>query len=315
MAGAIRRRVRSPHIRDVLLRFATYAGSDPRRAPATLGCITHVEMALGGYGVAGGIGALVRAMVRVAERQGVELRLGEPVEQVLVSAGRATGVRTPRGELPAEVVVSNAEVAHLHADLLGRKAPAAPTSTSGWNAIVRAAVADRAAHTVLFPATYGDEFVDLFDRRRVPRDPALYVCAQRLAHAREGWPGEEPLFLMVNAPPVGAGEEPDAEALEATSMRRLREAGLVDAGARVLWRRTPRGLAERFPRSQGALYGAAHDGPTAALFRPSNRVSGVGGLFVASGTAHPGGGLPLVALSGRAAANEALRDLGLPGAA
>jgi 1-hydroxycarotenoid 3,4-desaturase len=311
MAGAIRARVREPHLRDVLLRYATYAGSDPRRAPATLGCIAHVELALGGYGVAGGIAALVRALVRAAERLGVTVRLGEPVRGVIVRGGRACGVVTDRGALEAEVVVSNAEVAHLHGALLGRGEPPAPTSTSGWTAIVRAAGRDdRVAHTVLFPRDYEREFVDLFDARRVPEDPTVYVCAQRVCHRRDGWGAEEPLFVMVNAPPVGEAPE-DAELavrLGAQVLERLRGAGLADASARVVWSRTPAGLAEAFPGSRGALYGAAHDGPMAALRRPGNRVAGVAGLYVASGSAHPGGGLPLAALSGRAAAHAALED-------
>jgi 1-hydroxycarotenoid 3,4-desaturase len=308
MGSAIAARVRDPHLRDVLLRYATYAGSDPRVAPATLGCIAHVELALGGYGVSGGIGALVAALVRAATRLGVEVRLGTPVRRVVVGDGRVTGVVTDQGELPASVVVSNAEFAHLHADLLARGPAPRPTSTSGWNAIVRGPVTPRAAHTVLFPTDYPQEFVDLFDRARVPTDPTVYVCAQRASHHRAAWPdGTEPLFVMVNAPPTDR-ETDGWDALEQLVVARLAAAGLAAADAPVAWRRTPAGLAARFPGSLGALYGPAHDGMFAALRRPGNRVPGVRGLYVASGSAHPGGGLPLAALSGRAAVAAVLED-------
>ena len=55
MQGALEARVRSPYLRDVFARFATYNGSDPRKAPATLHCIAHVEMGLGSFGGKGGI--------------------------------------------------------------------------------------------------------------------------------------------------------------------------------------------------------------------------------------------------------------------
>ncbi|MCA9493029.1 MAG: FAD-dependent oxidoreductase, partial [Myxococcales bacterium] len=222
MEGAVRARVSDPRLRDVLLRYATYAGSDPRRAPATLHCISHVELALGGFGVRGGIGALVAALVRAAERMGVALRTGSPARRVLVEDGRAVGVALDEGELRADVVVSNAEVAHLHQALLGRTDVPRPTSTSGWTAIVSARTQERAAHTVLFPADYDQEFVDLFDRARVPVDPTVYVCAQRAAHGRGTWDdGTEPLFVMVNAPPDD-GSATDWGALEALVLRRLR---------------------------------------------------------------------------------------------
>ena len=313
MDAAIRAYVRDPYLRDVLWRFATYAGSDPRRAPATLSCIAHVELALGGYGVSGGIGMLVQALARTARRLGVEIRLQEPVRAVRVAHGRVTGVETDRGVVEASIVVSNAETRHLLGVLLaGRPMPPAATSTSGWNAIVAATrTSDRAGHTVLFPRTYDHEFRDLFDRHQTPHDPAVYACAQGVTHANPGWPEHEPLFLMVNTPPVADGAPDDADAfgaLEEHVMGRLVANGLIETGDTIRWRRTPGGLAMRFPHSGGALYGRAHDGPWAALARPSNRVRGIRGLYVASGTAHPGGGLPLAALSGRAAAAAAVQD-------
>lgn len=313
MDAAIRAKVREPHLRDVLLRFATYAGSDPRRAPATLSCIAHVELALGGFGVAGGIHALVGALARTAERLGVELQTGRAVRVVRVERGRVVGVDTDQGAFDAEVVVSNAETRHLLGTLLpGRSTPRPATSTSGWNAIVAATrTPGRAGHTVLFPNVYDHEFRDLFDRNLAPDEPAVYACAQGVTHANPGWEAQEPLFVMVNAPPLADGAEEDGErfrSLEAHVLERLSGSGLTAAGDPVRWRRTPGGLAERFPGSGGALYGRAHDGPWAALSRPGNRVSGVRGLYVASGTAHPGGGLPLAALSGRAAAAAVQED-------
>jgi phytoene dehydrogenase-like protein len=87
---------------------------------------------------------------------------------------------------------------------------------------------------------------------------------------------------------------------------RLTGAGILDADSRLLWQRTPTDLAQRFPRSRGSIYGASSNGLTAAFQRPGNVVPRVAGLFLASGSAHPGGGLPLAAQSGRTAARAAL---------
>ena len=318
MRGAIDGNVRDPHLRHLLWRYATYNGSDVRRAPATLNCIAHVELGLGGFGVEGGIRALVDACVRACERVGVQFHYQRPARRILLSTdGRVTGVDTDAGHLPARVVVANADASAVRTHLLpsgtrhGLSAPR-EASTSGWTGILRARRRDeapRVAHTVVFPENYLAEFEDLFDRDRPPADPTVYLCAQEACHGRPGWPDAEPVFVMANAPAHHAG---DCAELRARVETRLDAAGLRAPEDAWIWERTPAGLAAEHPGSGGALYGAASNDAFAAFRRPPNRVTGVPGLYLASGSAHPGGGMPLCARSGLAAADAALADHGGP---
>jgi phytoene desaturase len=319
MWDAITSRVASPHLRELLARFATYCGSDPRRAPATLNCIAHVEMTLGCYAVAGGTYELVRLLSRAAARVGVEVALDTPVRRLVLDGRRVVGVELDGGRIVrARAVVANADAAHVAGGLLppdrARQIPASePPSSSGFNLILRAATttAPRAAHTVLFPSRYLAEFEDVFDRGRPPRSPAVYLCTQSVANRRRRWPDHEPIFVMATAPPEPLDAERDGEAwasLEAEILGRLRRAGLTSAADTVVWRRTPGDLARRFPGTRGAIYGSASHSLVSAFRRPPNVVEGVRGLYLASGSAHPGGGLPLVALSGEAAARAVMRD-------
>ena len=320
MAAAIDRHVREPHLRLLLRRYATYNGSDPRRAPATLNCIAHVELSLGGYGVQGGIAALVAALVEQIEACGGVIECGVGVERVLLEGGAAVGVAVSGGaERRGRAVVVNADVGWLRDGALpGADAhlPAASApSMSGWTAVLRAARgARRFPHEVLFSADYDAEFSDIVDRDRPPVAPTVYLCAQELCHGLTGWADAEPVFVMANAPaePVGGPRPPQVwAALETAVQQRVRSAGLWSPGDPLVWRRTPADLAAAFPGSRGALYGAASNDRLAAFRRPPNRVAGVPGLYLASGSAHPGGGLPMVAMSGVAAADCLGRDLGL----
>ena len=324
MQRAIRRAVRSEHLRMILARYATYNGSDVRRAPATLNCIAHVELALGGYGIQGGIHALVAVLVQAAEQLGVRLVTGAPVAAVtLAPDGTVSGVSTHDGDVfEAPVVVCNADVGWLRGALPpgtrhGLK-PAPEGSMSGWNAVVQARrQATRPAHEVLFCTDYDQEFADIFDRDRPPVEPTVYLCAQERAHGRTGWPAHEPVFLMVNTPPEpepGRGPSDPAvwETVEATALGRLRGAGLLGPDDAVVWRRTPTDLARSFPGSRGSLYGAASNDPFAAFRRPSNRLGRVPGLYLATGSAHPGGGMPLALRSGTQAALAVAADRPAP---
>jgi phytoene desaturase len=309
MLGAIRKTVKDRHLRWLLARYATYNGSDPRTAPATLNCIAWVELGLGGYGVSGGMHALTVAMADVIREQGGRIHLNAPVSQVLTDNNRAVGVRVHDTEHLADAVIINADVAHLIADLLPRRLPTPKTerSTSGFTAVVRSrSRPERAAHTVVFPADYDAEFADMFDARRPPQQPTVYACAQSIAHERPGWADAEPVFLMANAP--ATDEDVDYAALREQVMSRAIAAGLVSADEPVVWERTPSDLAAQYPRTGGAIYGAASTDRFAAFRRPNNRTS-VPGLFLASGSAHPGGGVPLCALSGIQAAKQVLRDV------
>lgn len=327
LRGLGRGYLRHPHQRTVLDRYATYTGSDPRRAPAALVTVPFVEQTFGAWYVAGGVHRLATAVARRAEAAGAKLRSEADVAQVLVEGGRAVGVLLADGEpVPADVVVVNADAAHLYRDLLpgrpGARGQAAlrrvTPSLSGVVLLLalRGRTPGLGHHTVLFPADYDDEFDAVFGtgrRRGAPApcpDPTIYVSAPDDPALRPD-EGHEALFVLVNAPihssaggSVGGSvigidwNEPGFADRYADHVLDVMAARGLDVRDRLLWRevRTPAHL-ERDTRSVGgAIYGSSSNGPRAAFLRPPNRTA-VPGLFLVGGSTHPGGGLPLVGLS------------------
>lgn len=310
MGKAIRSVVKTPELVMLFERYATYNGSDVRRAPGTLGCIAHVELALGGYGVEGGIGALVAGLVAAGEKLGVRYRTNTRVRRVELARGSVASVVTDEGRIPTTQVVANVEARHLFEELVpeakGDREP--PTSMSAYNAVYSVPSAGRVAHTVVFPTDYEAEFRAIFDEKRVPSEPTIYLCAQEECHGRTPLYGRAPLFAMVNAPPDRGGAVPSARDVFVPVEKRLASLGLLDDSARLLWERTPHELAERFPGSDGALYGPASNDKWTAFRRTGNRIGAPHGLYFAHGSGHPGGGLPLVAQAGMLAADALLED-------
>ena len=314
LRGLARSHLADPRLQMLLERYATYTGSDPRRAPAALAAVPYAELAFGGWYVRGGLRRIAEAMLSRCAELGVVIRTSTEVRSVTVSAGRAAGVQlTDGGRLGADVVVANADATHLYTDLvtvpgeLTRLSRSTP-SLSGFVLLLglRGRTPGLAHHNVYFPVDYDAEFDAVFGldggTARPVDDPTLYVSTPDDPAARPA--GHEAWFVLVNAPRHGAG----AGAIDWTAPRlaedyatlllsRLAERGL-DIRDRLLFSefRTPVDLAHDTRSPGGAIYGTSSNGPRAAFLRPANR-SRLAGLYLVGGSAHPGGGLPLVVLS------------------
>ncbi|MBA2663569.1 MAG: phytoene desaturase [Bradymonadaceae bacterium] len=319
MLQAIEARISDRRLRSLFLRYATYNGSDPRKAPATLSCIAWVELGMGCWGVAGGMRTLAATMERIAREAGAQFRFDTPVLGITQSARNGFRIRLADDEIEADAVIVNADAAHLVNDLLGATYDcgveiASAASMSAWNAVIKArrrSAERRPGHALVFPEReYIEEFVDIFDHHRAPLQPTIYLCAQEKAHKSAGWPDHEALFVMANAAHVrGLDDERfDWQGFEQQVLQRLRALDLIEADDEVVWRRNPAGLAARFPGSRGSLYGAASNSAFDAFRRPPNRAPAMAGLYLAGGSAHPGGGVPLCIQSGRQAAAALLED-------
>ena len=295
-------------------RYATYSGSSPFEAPATLSCIAHVEQAYGCWYPMGGLGALRDAFVRVAQRVGVELRPGTEVRSVTATPDRVTGVVLSDGRpVSADVVVVNADAQHLYRDLLPdvralRHVRRAAPSTSGFVvcAGVRGSTPDLTHHRVWFADDPRREF-DEIAAARMPTDPTIYACVSSVTDPSQAPAGHENWFLLINVP---AGLPVDRDAATAHVLERLASHG-TELRDRLLFTETltPADLAERYRAPGGAIYGTSSNGRRAAFVRPRNR--GIReGLYLVGGSSHPGGGLPLVTTSARIVDEMIERDLG-----
>jgi 1-hydroxycarotenoid 3,4-desaturase len=320
MWGALGDYFTDPRLRQLFGRYATYCGSSPFEAPATLMLIAHVEQD-GVWRVKGGMARVAEALQGLAQRQGAIFRYHEPAQTIMTQNGKATGVLLASGEhLDADAIVFNGDISALGSGLLGgpvkratRPVPARHRSQSAltWCVTARTSGMALAHHNVFFSNDYRREFKDVFKARTLPGGATIYVCAQdRGDGCTPPDIGPERLLILINAPADG---DTRAFPLEETTKAR-------DAAWRFMascWlvieeidsvTTAPDGFNALFPASGGALYGRANHGPLASFDRPSSR-SAIGGLYLAGGSVHPGPGIPMAAMSGRLAAQAVMADL------
>ena len=316
------------HFKDARLqqlfgRYATYCGSSPFAAPATLMLIAHVE-ARGVWLIEGGIHALAKAIAGLAERQGARIRTSAPVAEVLTANGRTSGVRLASGEvIPADIVICNGDPGALATGRFGaaarRAVPAIPPAKRSLSALVWYAHTatsgfDLTHHNVFFSRDYAREFREIA-AGGTPSEPTVYVCAIDRS-AREADPAppagaRERLQIIVNAPANGDVRQYTPEERERCTqamMATLKRCGLTLEDPLEHQLMTPQDWEGLFPATGGALYGRASHG-WAASFQRQGPKTRLPGLYCTGGATHPAAGVPMAALSGQLAARVIAKDL------
>lgn len=302
----------SGDLESFFLRFATYFGANPYRAPAILHNIAYAELGLGAYYPVDGIHGVVTRLAALAQKLGVRVHTGVRVTRLLHQQGRVRSVQTARGNYPVSGVISSLDVIRSH-ELLGRRAPQATLSPSLSGFVLLLGIEGQTPklkhHNIFFAADYRAEFAAL-ERGEFAADPTLYVslsCRTRTQDAPEGC---ENWFVLVNAPALADGRPANlqqARRYAAHLVERL-EHQQLGVRSRIRFQKflSPTYFAKLATR--GAIYGHAPHSLLGAL-RPSPQVRGVENLFLAGGTVHPGGGVPLVLLSGKYAAERLLKAI------
>ncbi len=297
-------------------RYATYVGGSPYEVPALLSLIWQAEAA-GVWAVKGGMHQLACALQSLANSKGVQFHYDADVSDVMVDAGRATGVRLTDGTIhTANTVVFNGDPRALATGLLGKPATSVapqtkriPRSLSAevWAFAATPNGPDLAYHNVFFRDQAKPEFDAIAQGRLVP-DPTLYICAQDRATGAAP-PSVERFEIIANAAALTDMQSPEEfSRCQTRSFQTLAKFGLTfDPTPQKPALTTPQGFDTLFPATAGSLYGQSPHGTTAAFQRPTARTP-IKGLYLAGGGTHPGAGVPMAALSARHAAEAILSD-------
>jgi phytoene desaturase len=322
------RHVRDQRLRELLYQYATYSGASPFRAPATLAVIPHAEQHFGGWYPRGGMYRLAEALESLARKLGVDIRTSSPVKRVIVENATVVGVALDDGTgLQADAVVANSDVVHTYRRMIApadrrhhpdQKLDKLEPGGSGMVLLlgVDGTYPQLAHHTKFMPADYTSDLTAMFETHTTPADPCIYVAATTRTDATQAPDGCENLFVLASAPAL------DGNTDWATAGPSYRDQlvhtlehrwGLTDLSKRIVVekRYTPADLAGAYNANAGSIYGIGSNSRRGAFLRPPNRDRDVKRLYFAGGATHPGGGLPLVALSGKIASELVLGDLGV----
>ncbi|MGB0524614.1 MAG: 1-hydroxycarotenoid 3,4-desaturase CrtD [Flammeovirgaceae bacterium] len=290
-------------------RYATYNGSNPYEAPATLNIISHLEHEIGAFFPKDGMYSITQSLFALAKEVGVHFHFNETITEIVVDQQLVKGIKLKQEFVPANLVVSNVDVVNTYRKLLPKskhpeKLLNQPKSSSAlifyWG--MNEEFPELDLHNIFFSENYEEEFNCLFQQQTIYEDPTVYVFISAKQVPADAPQGAENWFVMINTP-NDAGQ--DWEQLIATA-----RANIIKKLERVLNRPIqkhilfekildPKLIELRTASSQGALYGNSSNNRYAAFLRHPNFSKQFENLYFCGGSVHPGGGIPLCLLSAK----------------
>lgn len=323
MDQGVRRFVSNPKLVDVLNYFIKYVGSSPYDAPALLNLLPYIQFEYGLWYVKGGMYGLANAMQILARELGVEIRVDCEVERIETSQGRASLVRLTEGEtLPADIVVSNMEVIPAGRRLLRRserQLKSLKRFAPSCSGLVMHLGVDRlypqlAHHNFFYSEQPKRHFRAAFHEHRLSEDPTLYLVAPVKSDPGQAPAGCEIIKVLPHIPhldPERPLQREDYLAFRERVLDKLENMGLTDLRQHIVCEETwtPLDIEANYYSNQGSIYGVVSDRFKNLGFKAPQRDRDLNNLYYVGGSVNPGGGMPMVTLSGLLVRDKIMADL------
>lgn len=296
-------------------RYATYNGSDPYQAPATLNVIPHLEHHFGAYFPDGGMHSITLSLVKLAEELGVQFHYNTKVDEIVVINNQAKGIRAKGQNIIGDIVVSNMDIWFTYTNLLAKYPKLHPQKTLSqqrsssalifyWG--IKKSFPSLDLHSIFFTDNYQAEFNHIWQQQDIYNDPTVYLNISSKLQPDDAPDGHENWFVMINVP-ANNGQDwdkliDDARANIISKLSKIlgEDIAPLIANQSIL---DPRSIESKTSSYKGSIYGTSSNSQFAAFLRHANKSSKVQGLYFCGGSVHPGGGIPLCLLSAKIVAS------------
>lgn len=328
MSASIYKQISNPYLRDVFEYFIKYVGSSALRSPAFMNLMPNIQLEFGLWYVSGGLYQLARALNRRLEELGVTVCLEHEVLRIDSIGKAVTGVhvRRPDGHvqtLYVDYVVSNMEVIPAMKRLLhapGRAMRKLRRFEPACSGIVlhlglKRVYPQLAHHNFFFSRDQHAHFNRVFRDKKLPDDPTIYLVASTRTDLTQAPDGCDNIKILPHIPYINERHpytREDYAALKELCLDKLERMGLVDLRKHILvedfW--TPFDIESRYASNGGSIYGVVCDSGNNFAFKAPRKSAEYKNLYFVGGSVNPGGGMPMVVLSGQHVARAIVEEDG-----
>lgn len=322
MYSAIAKRISNPHLRDMLSYFVKYVGSSPYSAPAVLNMMIYMQHAQGAWYVPGGMHKLAEGLMQLAKEAGVQLHTGMGVSCVHTDKKqKVTAVELENGSLKsADYYVSNMEVIPFYKKMVDTEPKFVEKLEKKYEPASSGLVLHLGVnklypslnhHNFFFSDNLHEQMEKVFDKHELPDDPTIYLVNVNKTDPSQAPPGHENLKILPHIPYIQDNPftPEDYRKFEERVLTKLERMGLHGLRGSIVTRDvwTPHDIERKYGSDRGAIYGTVSDKKSNGGFKHKKQSELYDNLYFVGGTVNPGGGMPMVTLSGQQVSDKIVR--------
>jgi phytoene desaturase len=300
-----------------------FLGNSPDNAPALYSIMSHVDLGLGVHYPAGGMGKITEGLMKLGRSLGVQYRMNEAVMKITSDGKRVRSVHTSRDTYPADIVVANADYAHVETQLLDekdrsypprywKKRTYAPSMFIAYLGLSKK-LKKLSHHNLYFSEEWQNHFSTIFTTKQWPTNPCFYLSCPSVTDASVAPRGKENLFLLI---PIAPGLEDSDEIREKYFDMALAHVEKITgekirANIEVKRIYSLNDYRNDYNAWDGTALGLSHTLMQTAIFRPKRRSGKLSNLYYCSQYTHPGVGVPMTFIAAQIAAERISKDYAL----
>jgi len=302
----VKRFVTSQPLQQILEYPMVFLGTSPFKAPAMYSLMSALDFKDGVYYPARGMYSIIELLVKTGTDLGVTYHTGVSVESILHTAGRATGIKADGAIIPADIVISNADLHHTETKLLSASARSYPESfwdkkEAGISALliyigVKARLPQLEHHNLFFVEKWHENFKAIYDDKTIPESASLYVSRTTATDPSTAPKGHENLFVLAPLPTGVSLTKLQQKKLAQTFIARIATAiNEPDLQKNIVTMETfgPNEFSSTFNAWQGTALGMSHLLKQSAMWRIPNQSKKLSNLYYVGANTVPGIGLPM----------------------
>ncbi len=321
MSESIHQRLSDPQLRMIFEYFIKYVGSSAMDSPGYMNLMPMIQFDYGLWYVRGGMYNLAKGLGKLMEEMGIPIHLNADVEAIEKSGKQVTGIRMTDGTVhPSDIIVSNMEVIPAYKKLLNepisftRKLEKFAPACSG---IVLHIGTDKifpqlAHHNFFYSEDQHKHFDTVFHKKQLPQDPTLYVVAPTRTDPSKAPEGCDNIKILPHIPPLEEGSDithEDYAALKERCIDKMERCGLTGLRESIVVEDllTPVDIERMYRSNRGSIYGVVTDWKLNYGFKAPKTSTRYKNLYFTGGSTNPGGGMPMVVLSGQQCADRIIK--------
>lgn len=306
----VKRKFSTLQLQQILEYAMVFLGTSPFDAPSLYRLMSYLDFEQGVFFPKGGMYKVTEALVAVGKKHGVRYHTGARVSAITVEDGTAHGIVVDGTLVPADVVISNADLAFTETKLLPEKYQTYPTSY--WQKKkaapaallmylgVKGSLPQLEHHNLLFVKQWRKNFADIYDSKQWPKQASIYVSKTSASDTSVAPKGHENLFVLVPLPPgKNLSERQQARLAQRYIDYIAQHFEIPDLTERIVVQefRGPNYFASHFNAWQNSALGLNHILRQSAFLRPSVQSKKVPNLYYVGGMTQPGIGVPMCLIS------------------